>query len=76
MEIPGFFLSYLLMADIYGQLVQTDAAERARHELLALRPDYPLSVREELSRWYLPELVEKLIDGLQKAGLEIPSGQA
>ena len=39
-------------------------------ELLAVRPDFPTVAREELGKGH-PELVEHLIDGLHKAGLEI-----
>jgi hypothetical protein len=40
-------------------------------ELLALKPDFLVVARKELGKWWEPELVEHLIDGLRKAGLEI-----
>ena len=41
-------------------------------ELLALKPDFPLIARNEFGKWYPPELVEQLIAGLRKAGLQVP----
>jgi hypothetical protein len=32
--------------------------------------------REELGKWWDPELIEHLIDGLRKAGLEIEPKQS
>ena len=40
-------------------------------ELLALKADFAATAREEFEKWWRPELVEQLIDGLRKAGLEI-----
>ena len=37
--------------------------------MLALKPDFPQIAREEFAKWYPPELVEGLIEGLRKAGL-------
>jgi hypothetical protein len=42
-------------------------------QLIALRPDAAQSVRLELGKWYQPDLVEHWIEGLRKAGLEIPA---
>jgi hypothetical protein len=39
--------------------------------LFVIRPDFPVVVRQELEKWWQPELVAQLIDGLRKAGLEI-----
>jgi hypothetical protein len=44
-------------------------------DLLASRPDFPLGAREELRKWWDAELIEHLIDGLRKAGLEIARGE-
>jgi len=40
-------------------------------ELLALEPDFASAVRDEFGKWYLPDHVEHLIDGLRKAGLDV-----
>src|ERR1700730_12446560 len=72
-NMPGFWRTNLALAAAYGQLGEREAASNAVRELLALRPDFAMVVREELDKWWRPELVEQLIDGLRKAGLEIPS---
>jgi hypothetical protein len=40
-------------------------------ELLAVRPGFAAAARVELGKWWEPELVEQLVDGLRKAGLEV-----
>ena len=40
--------------------------------MLALKPDFAEVAREQFGTWYLPQLVEQLVDGLRKAGLEVP----
>jgi hypothetical protein len=40
--------------------------------LLTLRPDFATVARQEYSKWYDEEHVEQVLDGLRKAGLEIP----
>ncbi len=39
--------------------------------MLALKPDYGKVARQLHGKWIQPELVEQLMDGLRKAGLEI-----
>jgi TolB-like protein/Flp pilus assembly protein TadD len=46
---------------------QARAAVRA---LLALRPEFAVRAREEMEKWWQPELVEQLLVDLKKAGLE------
>ncbi|HSF18899.1 MAG TPA: protein kinase [Vicinamibacteria bacterium] len=72
-NMPGQYYSLALFAAVYGQLGDREAAGKARRELLALKPDFAGIARDQFGKWYLPELVEKLIDGLHKAGLEIPA---
>ena len=70
--MPGQYYSHALFAALYGQLGEREAAVEATRELLALRPDFAQIARDQFEKWYLPQLVEQLIDGLGKAGLEIP----
>jgi len=70
-NMPGFWRTNLALAVAYGQLGEREAASNAIRELLAVRPDFPAVAREELGKFWDPELVEHLIDGLRKAGLEI-----
>ena len=60
-----------LFAALYGQLGDREEAAKALRELLALRPDFAEIARDQFGKWYLPDLVEQLIDGLRKAGLDV-----
>jgi TolB-like protein len=70
-NMPGFWRTHFALAAAYGQLGEREAARKALRELLAIWPDFAVVAREELGKWWDPELVEHLIDGLRKAGLEI-----
>jgi len=61
------------LAAIHGQLGEAQAAGNAVQALLAIKPDFAAAARDDLGKWWEPELVERLIDGLRKAGLEIGS---
>ena len=71
-NMPGFFYAHASRAAALGQLGQHEAARKAVAELLAFRPDFASAARLEYSKWYEPEKVELFIEGLRKAGLEIP----
>ena len=75
-NMPGFWRTQVALAATYGQLGELDPARSAVRELLAIRPDFPIVARAELEKWWQPELVGQLIDGLRKAGLEIPNDPA
>ena len=68
---PGLFFTQALLTALYGQLGEREAAEKTLRNVLSLKPNFALIGRSEFGKWYLPELVEHLIDGLRKAGLEI-----
>jgi serine/threonine protein kinase/tetratricopeptide (TPR) repeat protein len=74
-NMPGFWRNELALAATYGQLGELPSAHNAARELLAVRPDFAAVAREECGKWWDPELVEHLIDGLRKAGLEIADKQ-
>jgi tetratricopeptide (TPR) repeat protein len=71
-HMPGQAYSQALFASVLGQLDDREASTQAVRELLALQPDFAQTARDQFERWYLPDLVEHLIDGLRKAGLEVP----
>ncbi len=71
-NMPGFWRSCLALAVTYGQLGETALARNAVQELLAIRPDFAKIAREECEKSWDPELVEKLLDGLRKAGMDFP----
>jgi tetratricopeptide (TPR) repeat protein len=73
-NMPGFWRSHFALAVAQGQLGEREAASNPLRALLALRPDFAASGRAELRKWFQPELVEHLIDGLRKAGLDVPAG--
>jgi adenylate cyclase len=70
-NMPGFWRTKVALGAVYGQVGRGEAAQRSVAELLAIRPNFAMTAREELAKWWEPELVEHLIDGLRKAGLEI-----
>ena len=71
-NMPGFFYTHVCRAAALGQLGQREAAQKAVQEVLALRSDFASAARHEFSKWWTPEQVEHLVEGLRKAGLEIP----
>jgi TolB-like protein len=70
-HMPGFWRTKVALGALYGQVGEREAARRSVEELLELRPKFAGTANEELAKWWEPELVEQLIDGLKKAGLEI-----
>jgi len=72
MQVPGNFFGHALSAAVYGQIGDREAAEKALRDLLALRPNFAAIARDHFEKWYLPDLVDQLLDGLRKAGLSFP----
>lgn len=70
-NMPGYFHAQAALAAAAGQLGQHETARKAVRDLLAIKPDFGNEARHEYTKWYSPELVEHLLDGLRKAGLEI-----
>jgi len=75
-NLPGFFPTYEVLAAAYGQLGERDAASEALSEMLRLVPSFGKVARVLKSKWFDPEMVEHVLDGLRKAGLEIPDDPA
>ncbi|MCU0257025.1 MAG: hypothetical protein MUF60_09785 [Vicinamibacterales bacterium] len=72
-NIPGYWPTHAALAAVYGQLGEREAARGAIRELLALRPDIAEAAREEFRKWFIEdELLDLELDGLRKAGLDIP----
>jgi TolB-like protein/Tfp pilus assembly protein PilF len=69
-QMPGFWRLSLALAAANGQLGERDAAAAALRELLAAKPEYASRAREELAKWWNADVVELLMDGLRKAGLD------
>ncbi len=70
-NMPAFWRTQFALATAHAQLGEHDAASNAVRELLTIRPDFPVVARNELRKWWDAELIEHLVDGLRKAGLEI-----
>ena len=75
-NLPGHWGAHVATAAACGQLGQRDAAGKALRELLKLRPHFATTARSDFEKWWGPEYVERLIDGLRKAGLEIAGESA
>jgi hypothetical protein len=70
-NMPAFWRTHFALATAYAQLGERDAASNAVRALLTIRPDFPVVARNELRKWWDAELIQHLIDGLRRAGLEI-----
>lgn len=74
-NMPGFWRTSFALAATHGQLGEREAAHKAVRALQAIRPDFAGVGREELRKWWDRELIEHLVEGLHKAGLEIAPDQ-
>jgi TolB-like protein len=72
---PDVFWINFILAAAHGQLGELHAARKAIDALLIQKPEFARSGRQLLGKWFDPELVEHLMDGLRKAGLEAESGE-
>jgi non-specific serine/threonine protein kinase len=70
-NMPGFWRTQMALVAVHGQVGEARPASDARRALLTIKPDFAAVARDELGKWWQPDLVEHLIDGLRKAGLEI-----
>jgi adenylate cyclase len=75
-NMPNFWRSNLALAASYGHLGKLEAARATVRKLLAIKPNFAAIARTECEKWWQPELVEQLLNGLRKAGLEIPESGA
>jgi TolB-like protein len=71
-NMPGYFHAPAIQAAALGQLGRYDEARKALQDLLALRPDFAVEARQEYAKLYDDEHAEHIIEGLRKAGLDIP----
>ena len=70
--MPGYDMQCLVLAATCGQLGRFDEARAHVDTLLTVGPELAGNVRKECSKWLASdELVEHIVDGLRKAGLEI-----
>jgi TolB-like protein len=70
-NMPGLWTAQVSLALVYIQLGDKERARAALRDLLAARPDLRTNLREELGKWWQPDMVEQMIGDLRKAGLEM-----
>jgi len=76
-NMPGLFWQPLTVASICGLLERRVEAAAAVQELRKLDPDFELNVREYIEVWhYSSGLVDRILEGLGKAGVEAGLGIA
>jgi adenylate cyclase len=75
---PGIYWSQVTASAAYAQLGRLEEAKSSAAELLRLMPHYASSRAREDFRMYnfSPQLTARLIDGLRKAGLNIPDEES
>jgi tetratricopeptide (TPR) repeat protein len=75
-RLRGNPLAPMMIASAAGQLGDGETAAKAAAELLKFRPELPALLREQVAKIWNPEYAERFLDGLHKAGIEIPEAGA
>lgn len=71
-DVPGLFWPFLVVASACGHLGRRSEAEAAVRDLLALDPEFAAHARSNIESWHFASgLMEPLLEGLRKAGLEV-----
>ena len=71
-DVPGLFWPFLVVASACGHLGRRAEAEAAVRDLLALDPEFAAHARANIESWHFASgLMEPILEGLRKAGLEI-----
>ena len=71
-NLPEQFWTPAVLAMAHAQLGNHALASKAVRDLLALKPGFESSARQELERWFFePGYVEHVLDGWRKAGLKV-----
>lgn len=72
MNLPGNYMVQASLTAAYAMNGEQDKAEKTLKHLLELRPDYPEDPRAPFRARGMPrELVEGLMEGLRRAGLDV-----
>ncbi len=75
-NMSDLWTAQVALCVIHSQLGHADLARGAMRDLLALRHDFATIAQQELEKWWLPEMVEKMLGDLRLAGLVIPNSHA
>jgi serine/threonine protein kinase/tetratricopeptide (TPR) repeat protein len=70
-NMPNYFHVPVIEAAALAQLSKNEEARKALARALVLRPDLATTIRQEYAKFFDPELIEPILEGLRKAGLEI-----
>jgi tetratricopeptide (TPR) repeat protein len=70
LNAPGHFSFVAARAAAYGQLGEREAAQKALKEVLVIDPAFATTGRDFYARFLPAEVVERLMEGLRKAGLQ------
>ncbi len=77
MNLPGNYMVQASLTAAYAMNGEQEKAQQALAHLLKIRPDYPKDPRAPFrSRGMPDELIEGLMEGLRKAGLDVPPKQS
>jgi adenylate cyclase len=72
-DMPSLFWGPMLRVAVLGQLKRIDEAKAHIDHLRLLKPDFEKKAHYLISRYVKEgELIEQVVDGLRKAGLELP----
>jgi TolB-like protein len=71
-NMPDYYYAQAALVAVHGQLGNRDAARDALNRLLRLKPDFARTARAEFGVWFFePDLVDHILEGLRKGGLEL-----
>ena len=71
-NMPNYYHVPAIQAAALGQLGRREEAQKVLRDVLALRPDFAATVRQEYRKLVRLQRDEPIMEGLRKAGLEIP----
>jgi len=75
-KLRGNPIAPMLVAAACGQLGDLEGGAKAAADLLKFRPDIPAVVPKQVAKLWNPEYCERFLEGLRKAGLDIPDAEA
>ncbi len=74
-NLPNNYIIQAALTATYGMLDETDKAHQALAHLMQIRPDFADNPREPYRvRGIQPELIDGLMEGLSRAGLDVSEG--
>jgi TolB-like protein len=75
-KLRGNPLAPMFLAAAYGQLGDVEGGAMAAAELVKFRPELPALMRKQVAKVWNAEYGDRFLEGLRKAGLEIPEAGA